>query len=115
MTKSLTLHHVSPVKHRNSIARHGLLTTKSTTKLPGVWLCSKSQLDWAIAHIAAHKGTLPWLLDVWLVRARRSRLRRIRTGIYVSLVSIPVFNLNISNENHTTNTQAKRNIAKRIE
>lgn len=52
----MLLRHATPKKNLKSILRAGLLVSKSTCKVPGVWLHSPSHTYWALIHVAKRHG-----------------------------------------------------------
>ncbi len=77
------LYHVSSQANCESIDRDGLDPARATHGEKAVWLVSRSNVIWALAHTAAKpgRGAIETLV-VYSVSVPRAKLRRFRRGIY---------------------------------
>jgi hypothetical protein len=82
-SKRLILFHVSPRRNKASIDKYGLLPEKATGKEKAIWLCSRSKIVWALAHLALkpHKAPINGLV-VYKVEVQRGQVRRFSRGVY---------------------------------
>jgi hypothetical protein len=81
--------HATFTRHLGSICRGGLLTAKSTGKLPAVWLCSPAKALWAVAHVVKRHGGRIESVVVLEVDVPRRWLRRSRKGLWFTRHDVP--------------------------
>ena len=84
-TRTLVLYHVTPRRNCPSIDRNGLLPEKSQGRERCIWLCTRTMIPWALAHLARKpgKGSIPTFM-VYRVEVSRARVRRRRRGIWTT-------------------------------
>ena len=87
----MKLSHVTTRQNLASIQGHGLLVSKGDpqAKIKGCWMCTASNLGWAILHtMRKHKAHLEEVI-VLEVRIPRRRLTRFRRGLYYTVQDVP--------------------------
>lgn len=94
MRRPRYLYHWTHRANLRSIRRRGLLASLATGQLRAVWMCDRSQLAWAISHVAANHG---WSPDAMVcIRIRVRGLANKNTawgGVYTVRGDVPVDNL----------------------
>lgn len=81
----MKLYHITNRANLESINEFGLLPERAVNKEKAVWLVSKKNILWALAHTAAKPGRGAVTdLVVLTCNVARSKLRRYRKGIWRS-------------------------------
>jgi hypothetical protein len=86
--KKRVLYHVSPARHRQSIALLGLLPSFGRRQLKRVWLFAWKKHWWAYKHVSRHQRVRPDDLDLWCVTVASDVLSEIRPGVFVTRMSL---------------------------
>lgn len=81
----MILYHATPKRNLDSIRKHGLLPTRTTGKVKGVWLHTESRKPWAILH-TIKRHNLKSFDDVVLlkVKVKRSAVTRRQRGLWTT-------------------------------
>lgn len=94
MPRPRYLYHWTHRSNLRSIRRQGLLACYATGQLRAVWACDRSQMAWALSHVAANHG---WTPDSMVcIRIRVSGIENKRTawkGVYTVRGDVSAANL----------------------